>query len=293
MTGGPDPGSVAARAVQSGRGICAGDTVLLADVGNSRIKLARLDDAAPGAAAEGVGLPAVVRRQDLDSRSFRAENLERWLLGAAPGPAVILVASVYEAAAARLEAAIAEISVIRHRPIRQRRIAHLDLAIDVSLPEPGRVGIDRLAAAAAAGLVKPADRAAVVVDCGTAVTVDMVTRAGGFLGGSILPGPLLMARALAEGTSRLPAVAALGGGQRPTMPGRSTEEAIAAGIGLGIRGAVARLVAEARAALGEPAVTILTGGAAAAVHDALPDAVLVPDLVLAGIALAAGRACAR
>ena len=35
---------------------------------------------------------------------FRAENLERWLLGAAPGPAVILVASVYEAAAARLEA---------------------------------------------------------------------------------------------------------------------------------------------------------------------------------------------
>lgn len=287
------PGQATSRRTLSGRGICAGDTVLLADVGNSRIKLARLDEAAPGAAAAGAGLPAVVRRQDLDSRNFRADALERWLLGSAPGPAVILVASVYEAAAARLEAAVAEISATRHRPIRQRRIAHLDLAIEVALPEPRRVGIDRVAAAAAAGLVKPADRAAVVVDCGTAVTVDMVSVAGAFLGGAILPGPLLMARALAEGTSRLPAVTALGGGQRPAMPGRSTEEAIAAGIGLGIRGAVARLVAEAEAALGEPAVTILTGGAAAAVHDVLPDAVVAPDLVLAGIALAAGRACAR
>lgn len=290
------PGSAAdqaARSTHPGRGICAGDTVLLADVGNSRIKLARLDEAAPGGAAGASGLPAVVRRQDLDSRSFRAENLERWLLGAAPGPAVILVASVYEAAATRLEAAVAEISVTRHRPIRQRRIAHVDLALDVTLPEPGRVGIDRVAAAAAARFVKPADRAAVVVDCGTAITVDMVSTAGAFLGGAILPGPLLMARALADGTSRLPAVTALGGGQVPTLPGRSTEEAIAAGIGLGIRGAVARLVAEARAALGEPAVTILTGGAAGAVADALPDALVVPDLVLAGIALAAGRACAR
>lgn len=291
--GGPTAGQAAPRPAPAGRGICAGDTVLLADVGNSRIKLARLDEAAVGAVAGGCGLPAVVRRQDLDSRSFRAENLERWLLGAAPGPAVILVASVYEAAAARLEAAVAEISATRHRPIRQRRIAHLDLALDVSLPEPGRVGIDRLAAAAAAGFVKPADRAAVVVDCGTAITVDMVSRAGAFLGGAILPGPALMARSLAEGTSRLPAVAALGGGQRPSMPGRSTEAAIAAGIGLGIRGGVARLVAEAHAALGEAAVTILTGGAAATVQDVLPDAVAVPDLVLCGIALAAGRACAR
>jgi type III pantothenate kinase len=243
-----------------GRGICSGDTVLLADVGNSRIKLARLDDLPAGG-----GLPAVARRQDLDSRGFHPDNLERWLLAVAPGPAVILVASVYEAAATRLEATVAEISV----------------------------GIDRLAAAAAASLVKPADRPAVVVDCGTAVTVDMVAADGRFLGGAILPGPALMARALGEGTSKLPTVAALVGGAPPAMPGRSTEEAIAAGIGHGIRGAVARLVAEARAASGAAPVTILTGGWADAVRDVLPDAVAIPDLVLTGIALAAGKACAR
>jgi type III pantothenate kinase len=271
-----------------GRGICAGDTVLLADVGNSRIKLARLDDFAGGS-----GLPTVARRQDLDSRGFHPDNLERWLLAVAPGPAVILVASVYEAAAARLEAAVAEISATKHRPVRQRRIGHPDLPLAVALDEPHKVGIDRLAAAAAAGLVKPADRPAVVVDCGTAVTVDMVAADGRFLGGAILPGPALMARALAEGTSKLPAVAALMGGALPAMPGRSTEAAIAAGIGHGIRGAVARLVAEARAASATAPVTILTGGWAEAVRAELPDALAIPDLVLTGIALGAGRACAR
>jgi len=283
------PGAAETHLGNPGRGICSGDVVLLADVGNSQIKLARLDEAAAG----GSGLPSVARRQDLDSRSFRPENLERWLLAAAPGPAVILVASVYEAAAARLEGAGAEISATRHRPIRQRRVGHLDLPLTVSLPEPDRVGIDRLAAAAAAGLVKPVGRPAVVVDCGTATTVDMIGADGSFLGGAILPGPLLMAKALAEGTSRLPAVAALAAGPLPTMPGRSTEQAIAAGIGLGIRGAVSRLVAEAQAAFHGEAITILTGGWATSIQDALPDAVAVPDLVLCGVALAAGRACAR
>jgi type III pantothenate kinase len=278
----------AAPSAGPGRGICSGDMVLLADVGNSRIKLARLDDFAGGA-----GLPTVARRQDLDSRGFHPDNLERWLLAAAPGPAVILVASVYEAAAARLEATVAEISATKHRPVRQRRIGHLDLPLTVALDEPHTVGIDRLAAAAAAGLVKPAGRSAVVVDCGTAVTVDMVSADGRFLGGAILPGPALMARALAEGTSKLPAVAALVGGELPAMPGRSTQAAIAAGIGHGIRGAVARLVAEARTASGDAPVTILTGGWADAVRDVLPDAIVIPDLVLTGIALGATRACAR
>jgi type III pantothenate kinase len=286
-------GAAESPSAQPGRGICSGDAVLLADVGNSRIKLARLDEAAAGGAAGGSGLPAILRRQDFDSRGFRPENVERWLLAAAPGPAVILVASVSEAAARRLEAAVAEISATRHRPIRQRRIGHLDLALAVQLPEPGRVGIDRLAAAAAAGFLKPAGRPAVIVDCGTATTVDMIAADGSFLGGAILPGPLLMARALAEGTSRLPAVATLAAGHPPAMPGRSTEEAIAAGIGLGIRGAVSRLVAEAQASLGGGAVTLLTGGWAPIVQDALPEALPVPDLVLCGIALGATRACAR
>lgn len=265
-----------------------GDTIVLADVGNTRIKLAVL----AGAAGSG-SLPGVTSRQDLLSREFRPTNLEHWLGRVAAGPALILVASVHESAATRLEAAIAGISVTRHRPIRQRRIGreHLPLAVDVD--EPARVGIDRLAAAAAAAAAKDAARPAVVIDCGTATTVDVVSREGSFLGGAILPGPELLSRALAEGTSRLPAVAELDGGAVPTMPGRSTQAAIAAGIGFGMRGAVSRLIAEATSALGAPPQLFLTGGSRGIVRDALPDAIEIPDLVLHGIALAAIRLQSR
>jgi len=277
----------------AGPAICSGDTVLLADVGNSRIKLAVVTPS--GATADSLRLPAITRRHDLDSRGFRPAHLEQWLQGAAPGPAVVLVASVHDAAAARLEAALAAVSATSHRPLRQRRIGHGDLPLviagEVSAPE--RVGIDRLCGAAAATLVKTPHRAAIVVDCGTAATVDMLAADGTFLGGAILPGPTLMARALADGTSKLPEVAALGASPPPPMPGRSTHEAIAAGIGFGIQGAVARLVAEGQAALGGDAEVILTGGWRGAVRAALPGATEIPDLVLHGIALAATRACAR
>jgi type III pantothenate kinase len=272
--------------------VCLGDTVLLADVGNSRIKLAVLADR--GIDSSGTRrLPTVTRRQDLDSHGFRPANLETWLNQAAPSAAVMLVASVHDAAAARLEAAIAELSATRHRPLRQRRIVHSDLPLEVLVAEPHKVGVDRLASAAAASLVRRRGCPAIVVDCGTAATVNLVSSTGAFLGGAILPGPALMARALAEGTSRLPVVAALDQALPPPLPGRSTQEAIAAGIGWGIRGAISRLVEEARAAVGADADVVLTGGWRGAVRDALPGAIEMPELVLAGIALAAERACSR
>ena len=269
-----------------------GDTVLLADVGNTRIKLAVVSD--HGLDATGLRrLPTVGLRQDLDSHAFRPENLERWLMSAAPGTAVVLVASVHDAAATRLEAVLAAVSATSHRPRRQRRIGHADLPLSIGLDEPHKTGIDRLAAAAAAAIMKTPDRGAIIVDCGTAATVDMLAADGTFLGGAILPGPALMARALADGTSKLPAVAALERSAPPAMPGRTTHEAIAAGIGWGIHGAIAKLVAEARGVLGSDADVILTGGWRGAVRAALPEAIDLPDLVLCGIALAAERACAR
>jgi len=276
-----------------------GGTVLLADVGNSRIKLAVVADCG-SVASENVAfgsrrLPTVTKRQDLDSHAFRQANLETWLNQAAPAAAVVLVASVHDAAAARLEAAIAELSATRHRSLRQRRIVHGDLPLEVAVAEPHRVGIDRLAAAAAAGMVRRPGRGTIIVDCGTAATVDLLSPDGVFLGGAIMPGPVLMARALAEGTSRLPVVAAMEHAMEtpPVMPGRSTQEAIVAGIGWGNRGAIRRLVEEARDSLGEDADVILTGGWRSVVRDSLPGAIEMPELVLAGIALAAERACSR
>lgn len=265
----------------------AGESVVVADVGNTRIKLAVVAVGLVGR------LPTLNHRQDLASREFRATHLRQWLDRAAAGPAVVLVASVHDAAATGLEAAIAEVAATGHRRIRQQRVAREHLPLVVEVDEPARVGIDRLAAAAAAATAKDASRPAIVVDCGTATTVDLVSADGRFLGGAILPGPGLLARALAEGTSRLPAVADLDTGSPPAMPGKNTQQAIAAGIGFGMRGAVARLVAEAAAAVGGEPQLFLTGGSRGIVRDALAEPTEIPDLVLHGIALAAGRLQSR
>ena len=269
------------------------ETVLLADVGNSRIKFAAVVGAGGAPGGRRAGLPTIRHRQEIDIRGLRTNLLRQWLALAAPGPAVILVASVHDAAAAVLEMALAEESATGRRPLRQRRIGHADLPWPPALPEPQRVGIDRLAAAAAAAVVKPEAEGAIIVDCGTAATVDMVAADGRFLGGAILPGPTLMARALAQGTSKLPEVRALEHFDPPALPGRNTREAIAAGIGWGMRGAIAELVARGRLVLGPSAPVILTGGWSRAILPAVPGATEMPDLVLLGIALAAERALAR
>ena len=269
-------------------GLAAVDTVLLADVGNSRIKLAVMTEPATGGT-----LPLLARRMDLASRSFHPVNLDEWLRAVAPGPAVVLVASVHDVAATRLEAMIAELAATQHRTLRQRRIRPDDLPLQIDLPQPEKVGIDRLAAAAAANRLRSPGRPAVVVDCGTAVTVDLLSENGVYLGGAILPGAPLMAKALADGTSKLPQIAALERGMPPAMPGTATAEAIAVGIGWGFRGAVSRLVAEGRRALKGDAEVVLTGGWRSAVREEFPGVKEMPDLVLEGVGLAVEKAVAR
>ena len=269
-------------------GLAAVDTVLLADVGNSRIKLAVMMEPATGGT-----LPLLARRMDLASRSFHPVNLDEWLRAVAPGPAVVLVASVHDVAATRLEAMIAELAATQHRTLRQRRIRPDDLPLQIDLPQPEKVGIDRLAAAAAANRLRSPGRPAVVVDCGTAVTVDLLSEKGVYLGGAILPGAPLMAKALADGTSKLPQIAALERGMPPAMPGTATAEAIAVGIGWGFRGAVSRLVAEGRRALKGDAEVVLTGGWRSAVREEFPGVKEMPDLVLEGVGLAVEKAVAR
>ena len=269
-------------------GLAAVDTVLLADVGNSRIKLAVMTEPATGGT-----LPLLARRMDLASRSFHPVNLDEWLRAVAPGPAVVLVASVHDVAATRLEAMIAELAATQHRTLRQRRIRPDDLPLQIDLPQPEKVGIDRLAAAAAANRLRSPGRPAVVVDCGTAVTVDLLSENGVYLGGAILPGAPLMAKALADGTSKLPQIAALERGMPPAMPGTATAEAIAVGIGWGFRGAVSRLVAEGRRALKGDAEVVLTGGWRSAVREEFLGVKEMPDLVLEGVGLAVEKAVAR
>lgn len=286
-------------------GVAPIESYLLADVGNSRVKLAAICSAAASSQAS-----VLSHRLTLAGDAVHPEALMAWLKAAAAGPTALLVASVHDALASRLEAMLVDAAEASGETLVCRRIQAADLPLAVAVPEPEKVGIDRLAAAAAAVWRRPAEQPVVVVDCGTAVTVDLVSAAGAFLGGSIFPGPALLAKALAGGTSQLPEVMAFAGSgaatrlgaaeagsaqaqSEPAMPGSCTAEAIAAGVVLGTRGAVVRLVREAVAVVGPASQVVLTGGGAAVVREELPLAAEVPDLVLEGVALAASKALAR
>lgn len=266
-------------------------TVLVADIGNSRIKLAAVAPSAvatrrPGTAADA--LPPLLHRTDLVARDVDADALGRWLADVAPGAALVLVGSVNVAAAARLDEIVARVAAARAAPLSAVRVGPADLPLVVRLAAPEKVGIDRLAAAAAVARLEGGRRPAVIVDCGTAATVGCVAADGAFLGGAIFPGPTLLARALATGTSLLPEVQGPLDSP-PPPPGRSTPEAITVGIGWGLRGAIRTLVDRSRDALGGDPALYLTGGGRAVLRDAFPEAIERPDLVLEGLALAAER----
>jgi type III pantothenate kinase len=148
--------------------------------------------------------------------------------------------------------------------------------------EPQRLGIDRLLA-----MVAAFDRyrdAVCVVDCGTALTVDLVDGGGVFRGGVIAPGPALMRAALNRGTRQLPVADAVAG----TALALDTHSGIAAGCIRAAAGAVLLAYEEHVAALGNKPKCILTGGDAPGLLPVLPIACdHDPDLVLRGLAVLA------
>ncbi len=246
------------------------------DVGNSRIKLGRFAaPIAPGA------LPAPDATLDL-ARDWREDDL---LVLAAEYPSALwLVGSVNRPAAARL---IESVRAIQPRGV-VRLLALAELPIAVRVPRPERVGIDRLLGAVAANHVRDAGRPAVVVDLGTAITVDLVGGDGAFAGGAILPGIALAARALHEHTDLLPYIDMAELAAREPPLGTDTESAIRSGLFWGAIGGARELIARLEEQAGGDAQVFLTGGAASSVAGLLrPDARFEPHLVLAGIALAA------
>jgi type III pantothenate kinase len=129
--------------------------------------------------------------------------------------------------------------------------------IEIRVDQPERVGDDRVANALAA--FSRTAGPSVIVDMGTAITVDAVSPDGAFLGGAILPGARTCARALASQTALVPLVE-LGGPL--DFPGKTTEAAVRAGLLYGVAGAVDRLIEEAWARLGTQTPVIGTGGEA-------------------------------
>ncbi len=246
-------------------------TCLLVDIGNSRVKWAWLD-------GERLG-----KARAADYSGWRARDFARRVIGAQRNIQSILVASVAAeavtdalAAAARLAGAPAP-----QRLATQRRAC----GVTVGYIEPWRLGVDRLLAMIAAHR-RFAGQPVCAVAVGTALTVDLVGANGRHWGGSIIPAPPLMVASLLEGTNGIRRRAQDGAaGRGRALFGRSTRAAVEQGARYAAAAAVDRAISEATHVVGREPRLVLTGGGAPGLRPLIrTDSVLVPDLVLEGLA---------
>jgi type III pantothenate kinase len=165
--------------------------------------------------------------------------------------------------------------------------AKCDLGIAVDYPKPRSIGADRLANAAAAAHEFGAP--SVVVDFGTAVNFDIVSRDHAYIGGVIAPGLEAMTDYLHQRTALLPKIKLL---EPPGPIGRSTKHAMLVGAVYGYRGLIREIVREIRRELGNPRrlPVVATGGYAELIAARLPEITTIrPGLTLEGLRIIGKR----
>jgi type III pantothenate kinase len=242
------------------------ETRLLIDLGNSRVKWLWSRGAELDVASAGQGDLAAFER------ACRARGAVR--------PACVLVSSV-AGAARTTEVADCCVGLWDVRPtlLVAQAEAH---GVRNGYEEPARLGVDRWLAIV--GAVHHHGKPVVVWDLGTAATLDAVDASGQHLGGWILPGPTTMLEALSRQTTLRPA---------PQLdplatfePGRTTADAIRAGVLSAQLGALHRFLGRVTERIGETPRLVVTGGAAPAVTPLLDiDCVEDPWLVFRGMSI--------
>lgn len=292
--------------------------MILVDIGNSGLRAAR---------AEQIGLGKTVERSEIFKLSWSSIGKEilkhqpqrssianhrwvdpkqhegfRWLvdqlhqLDAHASPAIWRIASVNRVALEALQQAIEEGSreAINQRGAIVQIVDYRHCGIDIDVDFPDRVGIDRILAARAALAWKSkhgySHSPIIVVQAGTALTVDWVSSSGAFQGGAILPGAGLALQYLAAGTDQLPWLPTESIDSLPQLPGKNTEQAIAAGVHASLVGGAKYLIERYRTSNHErpdnPIPVIISGGDGRLVQDHICAPVAyVENLVLLGLSL--------
>lgn len=245
---------------------------IVADLGNSRLKWARLDE-------EGRLTPSSALPPD-DPLAWGA-LWDDWHQGQ-PQPSRWAIASVNPPVAERLAA------FLQCRHVCQvtwyHTAADVPLAMDVDGADTG--GADRALAVLAALAHMPSGQPGLVVSCGTAITIERVTPAGVWQGGVIAPGLFLSARALHLLTAQLPLVHP---DHSAPFWGRGTLPSLEAGVFWGTVGSIRELLARQSFEHDEMPWIVWTGGDAERLARPVSgdNVRIIPDLVLRGVAQAA------
>lgn len=253
-------------------------TWIVGDLGNSTLRLGEFHDAS----SESSPVPDPARTWSSSWDDFTFEQVTAWLENSADAATTECrrwrLGSVNQGALRALQNWIAS------RGESVQVVSYEDFDFPIRVREPNRVGIDRLASVFAANRLRPPHQPAIVVDAGTAITVDCVSSAGEFLGGAIAPGIQLCLQSLATGTDQLPSVQIT---QAPGLIGDDTTAAIKSGVfwmtACGLQGMIQSL----RTELAATCPIFATGGAMKLFLPHIRAEVdYRPSLVLSGLALA-------
>ena len=159
--------------------------------------------------------------------------------------------------------------------------AGIKTGLKLRYSNPKEIGADLIAAAIGA-VAEYAGKNLVIIDMGTAITAELVTKDKEFLGGVIMPGLKISVDALAGGTANLTSVEIM---KPQHVYGSTTTEAIQAGLFYGTAGAVKELCALFKKNVfhGEDAMIIGTGGFARTFEEYKLFDEIIPGLVLNGV----------
>lgn len=162
--------------------------------------------------------------------------------------------------------------------------AGVKTGLNIKYKNQNEVGADRIANAIGAMHAFP-NKNLIIVDMGTATTLCAITKNKDYLGGSILPGLRLGMESLRSNTAKLTEVDI----EAPEETiGRTTRESIQIGLYYGQLGALKEIIHNYKKDVfsGEPVMIIATGGFSQLYRDKGLFDIILPDLVLQGLAKA-------
>lgn len=235
--------------------------ILLVDVGNSRIKWTTFADQQLGV------VQALSHRES-------AQLIERWANLETPQAIWISQVGASEAWQTVLDWISRNWSQV---PVERPRAQAYQLGVHNAYQQPEKLGIDRWLTLLASHHHYTGNLC--VVDCGTALTIDILNSQGQHQGGLIAPGFTLMQQSLARNTAALPDVSeSIAQAELAVV----TQQAIANGSLMAVIGCIESCLTR----LNQPVQIVMTGGDAVLVANALTTPIILdPQLVFKGLAL--------
>ena len=245
--------------------------ILLLDAGNSRYKWAELKDSG----LSDIHAHFYERGKEADSVIANLNSIEN--------PKRILVSSVLDGQfEEQLSSWAKDCFAVTAEFVRAQNAMH---GVRLSYSDIASFGVDRYVSLVAAHQLYP-NMDCIIVDCGTAVTIDALSASGDHLGGVILPGLDLMRRSLLQDTAGIHNLKET----QVDLFAHQTDVAVNSGVTFTVVAAIDHIVTKMQKSLQQPVMHLLSGGGAENLREHLETRFeFVRTLCLQGLAVIAKR----